>query len=122
MFRITGRISSKAIIRQGVSRFGNWKIMRFTITKQHNKEKVQFCFTAKGKLAELVNKLEYNERVEINFFPKCEHVGERWFTELMAVDVEIYVGKQRYDQYLEQEETIVDVDFCDDLNLQEKMK
>lgn len=120
MFRVTGKLADKSILKEGTSTFGKWKIVTFTIAKQRNKKKIKLCFTAKGKLADLVTKIPYGEKLDILFYPDCKQVGERWYTEMIVIEVEKYVKQNRFEIEIKNEE--IDIEFTDDLQLALKLE
>jgi len=122
MLHITGRLSDKSLISQGTSKFGQWKILRFSIEKQYKGEKIKIFFTAKGRITELIDKLDYKTKIEIDFYPKCDKVGEKYYTELVAEEVTLYSSKQNtYGAFVGMENVEVDADFRDDLQIHKKM-
>ncbi len=99
MFKVNGRLVSKSLIKSGVSERGAWQIIEFVITRTFNKKKYKLAFTAFGKKADLVNNIEYKERITVTFVPDCffSEKHTKHFTELKVIDVEKYVKKKMYD-------------------------
>lgn len=88
MLKISGRLSTKSILKKGVSAKGEWQIIEFTITKQFNHEKFQVAFVALGKMADVVNAFPLNKKLTIRFIPKCKFYNGKWYTELKAFEIE----------------------------------
>jgi len=99
MLKINGKLISKSIIKTGKNERGEWRVIEFVIEKTYNKKKRKVAFTAIGKNADLVNNIEYKERITVTFFPECFYSEKhnKHFTELKAVGVEKYVKRNIQD-------------------------
>jgi hypothetical protein len=97
MFTVSGKLLSKTLIKSGVGQHGEWKILEFAIQRTYCKKKITIAFTAKGKWADLVNNIDYKERITVEFVPNVffSEKHNRYFTELKVITVEKYVSKKR---------------------------
>ncbi len=105
MLKLNGRLVSKSLIKSGESEFGKWKIIEFVIQRTFKKEKIKIAFTANGKNADLINSIDYKERITVTFIPKCNYVEKynKHFTELKAIEIEKYVKQNNKDVYFNNE-------------------
>ena len=105
MLKLNGRLISKSLIKSGVSEHGEWKIIEFVIERTYNRKKIKIAFTTGGKRAELVNSIEYKERITVTFIPSCFYSEKhnKHFTELKAIEIEKYVKKKNRDVYFNNE-------------------
>lgn len=115
MFHVTGRISGKKPLKTGVSSKGEWRVIVFSITKRFNKEQIHLWFTARGKAADLVNKLRINDKVDIEFIPKHQNNGEYLNTDNVVREINLSARKSNWDDTNEELEP--DIELGDDLNL-----
>lgn len=116
MFHVTGRISGKKPMKTGVTANGGWKILVFSITKRIHKKQEHFWFTAKGKKADLIQKLRINDKIDIEFIPTHRINGDNIFTENIIIDVELSAKLPSWNDTNEEAEP--EVEFVDDMNLQ----
>lgn len=101
MLKLSGQLVSKSLIKSGVGEFGEWKIIQFAIKKTYNKKKIIIVFTAKGKNADLINSIEFKEKITVRFIADCKYIEKynRYFTELKAIDVQKFVPQKNQDVY-----------------------
>jgi len=95
MLRLTARLVSKSLFKEGTNKWGAYQIVRFIVQKQHNKEKKKIIFIAMGKAATAVQDFPINERITIHFEPKCTMFNGKWYTELKATSVEKYINRKK---------------------------
>lgn len=105
MLKLNGRLISKSLIRSGENEHGKWKIIEFVIQRTYNKEKIKIAFTAIGKNADLINTIDYKERITVTFKPSCFYSEKhnKHFTELKVIEVEKYVKNNNKDIYFNRE-------------------
>lgn len=105
MLKLSGRLVSKSLIKSGVGEHGEWKIIEFVIQRTYNKKKIKIAFTAGGKRADLVNSIEYKEKITVTFIPSCFYSEKhnKHFTELKAIEIDKYVKKNNQDVYFNNE-------------------
>lgn len=101
MFRVTGRLTSKSLIKEGKSSFGDWQLVEFIIQKQYRKEKIKLVFVSFGKVARTVQDMALKERITIKFYPKCKEYNGKWYTELKAVEVDKWVSQKRLEETMQ---------------------
>ncbi len=95
MLKITGRLAGKSLIRKGVSSWGEWDLIEYIITKQHQKKKIKIIFVAIGRLARVINDMPINERITTWFYPKCREYKGKWYTSLTATEIQKYVNRKK---------------------------
>jgi len=101
MFRVTGRLASKSLIKEGKSSHGDWQLVEFIIQKQYRKEKIKLVFVSFGKVARTIQDMALKEKISIRFYPKCKEYNGKWYTELKAVEVEKWVSRKRLEETME---------------------
>jgi hypothetical protein len=92
MFKVTGRLTSKSLIKEGKSEWGDWQLVEFMIQKQYRKEKLKLVFVSFGKVAQTIQSTALKEKITIKFYPKCKEHNGKWYTELKAVEVEKWIS------------------------------
>ena len=99
MFVVTGKLSGKSFIKQGVSEKGAWKIITFLIDKTRNRKPIKIPITAKGKLADKIEQIPAGEKLVVRFFIEGKKYNDKYFTECVAYEIEKYVPKAKYRGY-----------------------
>jgi hypothetical protein len=98
MFRVTGRLVAKSLIKEGKGEWGDWQLVQFIIQKQYRREKIKIVFVSFGKVAKTVQDMALKEKITVKFYPKCnEHEG-KYYTELKALDVDKWVSQKRLEE------------------------
>ena len=80
---VNGKLVSKSLIKSGKSERGEWRIIEFVIQRTYNKKKIKVAFIASGKNADLVNNIEYNERISwpellANLFHTFQDIDDKY--------------------------------------------
>ena len=113
----------KSTIREGFGINGTWRIMRFWVERQYNHKKIMICFTAKGKLAEYIYRMDLGKKLDVDFFPDCVSLhnpngDDKVYTELIATHIEVH--KTKAEKYFEENITPpvnTSYEFDDDMKL-----
>ena len=107
MLKITGKLIAKSLILEGENKYGHWQLVQIIIEKQMNRKKKKIVFTCFGNVANAANDIIVNQRVTILFEPACNYNEKykRWFTELQAKQIEIYVKKPKWNGNSDDTET-----------------
>jgi hypothetical protein len=95
MFRTSGRLIAKSLIKEGQNEWGKWQLVQFIVQKQHNRQKIKIVFVAFGKVARIVQDMPLKEKIDIKFFPNCKEHNGKFYTELKAEEVDKYVSRKR---------------------------
>jgi len=95
MFRTSGRLIAKSLIKEGQNEWGKWQLVQFIVQKQYNKQKIKIVFVAFGKIARIVQDMPLKEKIDIKFFPNCKEHNGKFYTELKAEEVDKYVSRKR---------------------------
>jgi hypothetical protein len=95
MFRTTGRLSAKSLIKEGENDFGKWQLVEFIIKKQYKKKQIKLVFVAFGKVADLIQRTPIKEKISITFFPQCKEYNGKYYTELKATEVEKWISQKK---------------------------
>jgi hypothetical protein len=119
MFHKTAKISGKMPIKSGTSAKGEWKIIVFSITYRYKKHQRHLWLTARGKKADLVNKLRIGDKVDVEFVPQQNSSGERIFTDLLVEHIELSATRSSWTDTHEDVEP--NIELGDDLNLQKEV-
>jgi hypothetical protein len=113
MFRTSGRLIAKSLIKEGTNEWGKWQLVEFIIQKQHNKKKIKIVFVAFGKVARIVQDMPLKEKLDIKFFPNCKEHNGRFYTELKAEEVEKYVSRKKiYESMRDGAEPLAEEDYA----------
>lgn len=98
MLRITGKLIAKSLLLEGNNNYGKWQLVQIIIEKQINRKKKKIVFTCFGNVANTANDIIINQRITILFEPACNYNEKynRWFTELKAKQIELYVKKPKW--------------------------
>ena len=99
MLKITGRLIAKAVLLEGENSFGKWQLVQIIVEKKIKNIKNKYVFSCFGKVAIMANEIQLKERVTVLFDPACNYNEkyQRWFTELKAKEIGIYVKKPKFD-------------------------
>lgn len=95
MFRTTGRISAKSLIKKGKNEYGDWQLVEFIINKQYKKKQIKLVFVAFGKVAQTILNAPIKEKISITFYPQCKEFNGKYYTELKAVEVEKWISRKK---------------------------
>lgn len=96
MFVTSGKLSGKSIIKTGRYENGTWKVIQFLIKKTRNRKAVNIPFTAKGKLAEKIESIALGEKITVRFFVEGSKYGDKYYTNCIAIEVDKYIKKDKY--------------------------
>lgn len=96
MFTVTGKLSNKSLVKSGVSENGAWKIVVFIIEKTRHRNIIRMPFTAKGKLANIIDDIPVGERLTIDFYIDSKKFNGKYYTDCIATCIEKYVPKKKY--------------------------
>lgn len=95
MLYLSGKLKDRSESKPVSGTHGEFIIINFSIEKTHKSQKKIITFTARGKLAEKINNFDLNVKMRIYFYPNCSLYNNRWFTELVAENVDIYKKEPR---------------------------
>jgi len=94
MYKISAKLVSKSLIKEGESEHGKWRLVEFMLQKQFKGEKFKIIFTAFGKNADFILQTKNGTRITVRFVIKCNKANNRWYTNLKATKCEIYKSKK----------------------------
>jgi hypothetical protein len=97
MFVTTGKLSAKSLIKEGVSEKGAWKVIMFLLEKTRKRKPIKIPIIAKGKLASLIDSTMIGEKITVKFYIEGKKFNEKYFTDCVAIEVEKYVPKAKYE-------------------------
>jgi len=95
MFKVTGRLTGKSLLKEGKGKWGDWQLVEFMIQKQYKKEKIKIVFVSFGNVAKTIQNTALKEKIIIKFYPKCKEYNGKWYTELKAVEVDKWISPSK---------------------------
>ena len=89
-YTLNGTLVEVGEVKSGTSRAGNeWRRQDFVVEVQsENNYKDRYCFKAFGPAVDLLGEIQKGEGVQVTFTVSCRQWQDKWFTDLMAENVQ----------------------------------
>jgi hypothetical protein len=99
VYKITGKLEGKTLIKEGKSKYGEWRLVEFIIKKTILKKKRVFLLKAGGKWADFIQEIQVGEKINVRFIPEAKEYNGKYYTNLNVIDIDKYVNKTKVEAY-----------------------
>lgn len=117
MFRISGTLSSKSLIKTGVADYGSWKATTFLIKKTRKKKKIVIPLVARGYWADIIDQTPVGEKLGVEFYIEGRKYKDNYYPNCVVINVSRKEKKKKVKDELNFKKSKITDYFVKDKNL-----
>lgn len=87
MFRVSGTLSAKTMLKKGISQKGSWKIATFLLKKTRQKKPIQIPLVARGYWAGVIDEMLTGEKINVEFYIESRKYNGRYYPNCVVTNI-----------------------------------